>query len=58
MKKPNSRTFPVTVTRMALVRCAVCGRRLAFRKGSVSEALTAHYAKEHPAVLARGGRKE
>ena len=58
MKKPNSRTFPVTVTRMELVRCAVCGRRLAFRKGSVSETLTAHYATAHPAVLARGGRRD
>ena len=56
MKKPNSRTFPVTVTRMAMVRCAVCGRRLAFRKGSVSEALTAHYAAAHPAKLERSGR--
>ena len=51
MKKPTSRSYPVTVTRLALVRCAVCGRRLAFRKGSASQALTAHYAKAHAALL-------
>ena len=51
MRTPRSRTFPVTVTRMLRVRCAVCGRLLAHRAGEVSKVLTAHYAQEHAAVL-------
>jgi hypothetical protein len=51
MRTPRSRTFPVTVTRMLRVRCAVCGRLLAHRAGEANKVLTAHYAKEHAAVL-------
>ena len=58
MKKPTSRSYPVTVTSLALVRCAVCGRRLAVRKGSASQALTAHYAKVHAALLERDAGPE
>jgi hypothetical protein len=51
MRTPRSRTFPVTVTRMLRVRCAVCGRLLAHRAGEASRVLTAHYAQEHTAAL-------
>jgi hypothetical protein len=51
MRSPRSRTFPVTVTRMLRVRCAVCGRLLAHRAGEASKVLTAHYTQEHSAVF-------
>jgi hypothetical protein len=43
----SSRTFPVTVTRLPLVRCHVCGRSLAYSKGQASRVLTDHYVREH-----------
>ena len=47
MAKSKPRTFPVTVTQLPLVRCAICGRMLAHQKGAAAEALTAHYTQAH-----------
>lgn len=47
MAKSKPRTFPVTVTQLPLVRCAICGRMLPHQKGAAAEALTAHYAQAH-----------
>ena len=46
------RTYPVEVTHLPLVRCAVCGRTIAHRPGQASAVLTEHYATVH-ADLAR-----
>jgi hypothetical protein len=49
----TSRTprFPVTVTQLPLVRCAVCARTLAHQKGAAADALTTHYSRQHPELL-------
>jgi|GEM_PF-3966405 len=49
--RSRKRSFPVTVTRMMQVRCAVCGRLLGHRPGEAGKVLTAHYAAEHADVL-------
>jgi len=41
------RTYPVEVTHLPLVRCAVCGRTIAHRPGQASAVLTEHYATVH-----------
>jgi hypothetical protein len=51
MTTTNSRRFPVTVSRLPLVRCQQCQRTLAHRPGEASAVLTAHYRREHPAEL-------
>jgi hypothetical protein len=51
MSRSDSSRFPVTVTRLPVTRCEVCGRTLAYRPGKASEVLTAHYNKMHPEVL-------
>ena len=51
MSKSSSRRFPVTVTRMPLTRCQICRRTVAYRPGSLSEALTEHYRRAHPEAL-------
>jgi hypothetical protein len=43
--------FPVTVTQLPLVRCAVCARTLAHQKGAAADVLTAHYTRQHPELL-------
>lgn len=48
--RPRKKAFPVTVTHLPLVRCAVCGRTVAHRpgEGEASAVLTAHYEQAHP----------
>jgi len=50
-KSPLSRRFPVTVTRLPVTRCQVCHHTVAYRLGAISEALTEHYRRAHPAAL-------
>jgi hypothetical protein len=51
MSKPSSRRFPVTITQLPLTRCQICHRIVAYRPGSLSEALTEHYRRTHPEAL-------
>ena len=51
MSTTNSRRFPVTVSRLPLVRCQICDRTLAHRPGEASAVLTEHYRREHPGEL-------
>jgi hypothetical protein len=43
---------PVEVTRLPVVRCAVCGRTVAYRPGQASAVLTKHYRQAHPELVA------
>ena len=46
------RKFPVTLTRMATVRCQVCARPVHYPPADpVAEALTAHYFQDHPELV-------
>jgi hypothetical protein len=57
MSKSNPYRFPVTVSRLPVIRCQVCQRTIACRDGAASEVLTEHYRREHPDVLgAAAGR--
>jgi hypothetical protein len=49
----RARSFPVTVTRLPVARCEVCGQSLAHRRGEASAALTTHYERHHPDLLPR-----
>jgi hypothetical protein len=51
MSKSSSRRFPVTVTQLPLTRCQICRRTVAYRPGSLSQALTEHYRRTHPEAL-------
>jgi hypothetical protein len=51
MSKSSSRRFPVTVTQPPLTRCQICHRTVAYRPGSLSQALTEHYRRAHPEAL-------
>jgi hypothetical protein len=51
MSKSTSSRFPVTVTRLPVVRCQICRRTVAYRPGQASAVLTEHYAKVHPEAL-------
>lgn len=51
MSNSSNYRFPVTVTRLPLIRCEVCDRTVAYRPGKVSEALTEHYRRAHPVAL-------
>lgn len=46
----SRKSFPVTVTHLPVVRCAICGRTMAHRpgEGEASAVLTAHYEQAHP----------
>ena len=62
MSRPDSSRFPVTVTRLPLTRCEICGRTLAYQPGQASAVLTKHYLRMHPEALSeptawRGGRE-
>jgi hypothetical protein len=52
MRNSGPARFPVTVTRLPVSRCQVCQRTIAGRTGLASAALTEHYRREHPDVLA------
>jgi len=47
----SSSRYPVTVTRLPLVRCAVCRRTVAHRPGQAGAVLTGHYQKVHPEMV-------
>lgn len=51
MSRSESPQFPVTITRLPVTRCKICGRTLAYRPGQASTVLTQHYAKMHPDAL-------
>jgi hypothetical protein len=51
MSKQTRKTFPVTVTRLPVVRCTVCGRSVANPRASAGDALTEHYRRTHPEIL-------
>jgi hypothetical protein len=51
MSTPRSRRFPVTVTRLPVMRCQICHRTVAYRPGNLSEVLTEHYRRAHPEAL-------
>ena len=56
MSRSDSSRFPVTVTRLPVTRCEICGRTLAYRPGQASTVLTEHYHRLHPEALT-GGRE-
>jgi hypothetical protein len=41
----------VTVTRLPVTRCEICGRTLAYRPGQASVVLTEHYHRKHPEAI-------
>jgi hypothetical protein len=43
--------FPVTITHLPVVRCAICQDTMAHQPGRANDALTAHYQRKHPAAL-------
>ncbi len=51
MSSPGSRSFPVTVTRLPVTPCQIRRRTVAYRPGSLSEVLTKHDRRAHPAAL-------
>jgi len=51
MSNSASSRFPVTVTQLPLVRCAVCRRTVAHLPGQASAVLTKHYKKAHPEIV-------
>jgi hypothetical protein len=55
----NSKTsrFPVTVTRLPVVRCQICQRTVAYRPGQASLVLTEHYRRTHPEALEAAARR-
>lgn len=51
MSTSESRRFPVTITQLPVTRCEICDRTVAYRPGTLSEALTDHYRRAHPERL-------
>jgi hypothetical protein len=51
MKRSAASSFPVTVTRLPVVRCEICARTVAYRPGQASVVLTEHYRRMHPDEL-------
>jgi hypothetical protein len=51
MTRSESSRFPVTVSRLPVTRCEVCGRTLAYQPGQASAVLTQHYNRMHPEAL-------
>ena len=47
-KSTRPSRYPVAVTYLPLVRCAVCRRTVAHRPGQASVVLTKHYEQAHP----------
>ena len=50
MSNSTSSRFPVSVTQLPLVRCAICLRTVAHRPGQASAVLTKHYERAHPEI--------
>jgi hypothetical protein len=57
MSARSQQSFPVTVSRLPLVRCELCQRTIAYRPGQASAVLTEHYRREHPGALAAPGQR-
>jgi len=57
MSTSGSYRFPVTVSRLPVIRCEVCKRTIACRSGQASAVLTEHYRREHPDVLAAASNR-
>jgi hypothetical protein len=51
MSRSTRRSFPVTVSRLPMVRCQVCGTAVAHPRESAADALTEHYRRVHPELL-------
>ena len=51
LAKSSSRRFPVSVTQLPVNRCKICQRTVAYRPGTLSEALTERYRHAHPEAL-------
>jgi hypothetical protein len=51
MSTTQSRRFPATVTHLSLTRCQICRRTVAYRHGTLSQALTEHCRRAHPEAL-------
>jgi hypothetical protein len=51
MTRSATKSFPVTVTRLPVTRCEICGRTVAYRPGQASAALTRHYQLAHKDAL-------
>jgi hypothetical protein len=51
MTNSGSSRYPITVTCLPKVRCAVCRRTIAHRPGDASVVLTKHYEKTHPEMV-------
>jgi hypothetical protein len=58
MSRSESSRFPVTVTRLPLTRCEICGRTLAYQPGQASAVLTKHYLRMHPEALSEAAESE
>ena len=43
--------YPIQVSYLPVVRCAVCRRTVAHRPGRASAVLTEHYQRAHPEIL-------
>jgi hypothetical protein len=51
MSDSASKRFPVTVTRLPVIRCQLCQRTIAYRPGEASAVLTKHYNDKHKDAL-------
>lgn len=51
MSDSASKRFPVTVTRLPVIRCQLCQRTIAYRPGEASAVLTKHYNDKHQDAL-------
>jgi hypothetical protein len=51
MSDSASKRFPVTVTRLPVLRCQLCQRTIAYRPGEASAVLTKHYHDKHKDAL-------
>jgi hypothetical protein len=51
MSNSTTSRYPVTVTNLPLVRCAVCRRTVAHQPGEASAVLTKHYQRAHPEMI-------
>ena len=56
MSKSPSRRFPVTVSQLPVTRCQICHRTVAYRPGTLTEALTGHYRRIPPETLELASR--
>lgn len=51
VRRATRKAFPVTVTRLPVIRCQVCGRTVANPRAAAADALTEHYRRAHPEAL-------